>query len=628
MKNKLFILLFCSVCLFVMLVFSNSLQAQENQLNLENKYQLARNYEQAGDYSRAESIYIDLLKIQPWNQTYIIALNNLYLQFKKYDQSIKLLENSLKLNVNDVNAYGLLGTTFYVMGRQNDAFNTWNKGLEINAGNQINYRIIANYALENRAFDKAIEYLLRGKEKSSDPKIFSYDLANIYAANMQYNLAVDEFCLLVINDPLQLEVVKNRIAIFLSRPGAGEAAESSIQNFIASSDNRTLKELLAFVYISNKNYDTAFNIIQEIDKTSDAKGAVLYSYAQQLYNDNIFDTASKCYAAIINNYKSSPYFPSAKIGFAKTLQSSVESNIESENPSWKQVSDYDISNAEKFEKVIKQYREIIETFPNSQMSAEAIYRLAEIKFHKQLEIEEAIELLSSIDGGQLNYSVYPAATELLGDINVYMGNLSKAEVYFQKAFSLNNKNDINQNRILFKLAKLYFWQGRFTVAGNNLSKGTKNLNNDFANDALELELLITTNKQDSLNLAKYASASFLEEQKKFSEASSIYKELFDNKSLLFISKLSAYNLAEMLVAQNLYDDALNVLTEIIENDDSGLINDKSYFLSAQIFQFALNNSNKAIKFYQNILEFYPNSLYFDRSRELIQRLNNKDGITK
>ena len=595
------------------------------QVNLENKYRLGKSYETAGELEKAKTIYTELLKAQPWNQRYITSLNDIYLKQKDYDASIKMLEGILAVRKNDLNIYGILGTTYFILGDREKAYEVWDQALSVSPSSQTSYRIIANYAIENRAFDKAVDILEKGKAISNNPRLFVFDLANIHTANMKYGAATDEYCSLLMIEPLQLETVKRRIAAFVERPGAAQSVEESIIKNLAGNDNNTLKELLASVFAMEKKFDEALDLIIEIDKSSNGNGASLYKFAQNMFNDNEYATASKCYRYLIENYNNSALLPSAKIGFAKTLELTISAELDAAAQNWKEYSSIDTTGGSRFNPVLDAYKEIAELYPENNIAAEALLHIARIEFYHKLNADKAADILADIIQ---KHNSPPHSLEsymLLGDINIFRGNIIEALQNYSSAYKLRDVSFHKETEILYKIGQVYFWEAQFSKALEMLGQVTQNLNDDNANNALELALIINMNKQDSLNLAKYSQALLLTKQQKFDESAAILLELYQDKNLLFLNKLAGFQYARILVAEDQYSDALTVLNEIIENRLE-FNADKSLFLCGKIFQFGLGDNEKALSCYRIILESYPNSLYFDKSRQLIKILNN-DGKT-
>src|SRR5674476_1392479 len=94
-----------------------------------NRFLLGEKYEQSGNPDKAREIYVDLYRRNSSNQQYFNSLNRIYVLLKQYDASVKLLEQRLSINPQDINLYGLLGSTYYLMGNETKAFSIWDDGL-------------------------------------------------------------------------------------------------------------------------------------------------------------------------------------------------------------------------------------------------------------------------------------------------------------------------------------------------------------------------------------------------------------------------------------------------------------------------------------------------------------------
>jgi tetratricopeptide (TPR) repeat protein len=609
------------------LIYIPLLHGQNSRTNLENKFRLGKSYERSGEIVRAENIFNELVNEQPWNQLYVKALNDVYISQKKYDLSISLLERSIKANNKDINFYGMLGTTYYIMNNKEQAYRTWESAIDASSNKHIIYKLISNFALENRDFDKAIEYLKEGKKIASDKQTFSMDLARIYVANMKYKNAVYEYCDILVQRPIQLESAKRFLESFIKRPGAAKEVEDAINEYLNEKDNRTIKELLAYVYIIDNKPTEAFELINEIDKNSNSEGIVLYKFAQELFADGEYSTALKSFESITSNYPDSKFYSSAKLGFARSLEAITDNKLMESNIKWKSYNAPDSAISEIYSAVINTYETLSNQFRNSQIASEAYLRVANILFYKQNNPTKAVQKLESIVSSTQHTNYFGDAYFLLGKINVYINKLDDAYSFYQKSKLSRGITDQIKRSITFEQAKIYFWKNNFSEALKLLNTVISHLQDDIANDALELALLINTTSQDSLNLVSYSNALLYAEQGKFKEAYQTFEDLSKLNNSMMISKFANYKRAEMLVAQSKYGTAIEILDQIESEDNSGLYNDKSLFLKGNIYHYALGDFENAKRTYQNLLENYPNSLYFDKSREIIQKLNNLEEPT-
>ncbi|MGA8263324.1 MAG: tetratricopeptide repeat protein, partial [Ignavibacteriaceae bacterium] len=279
------------------------LAQQPNDFN--NKYVLAQSYLQGGQYDKAEQIFEELYKTQTANYQIFEGLNDSYVQLKKYDLSIILIESRLKTNPQDINLYGLLGSTYYLMGDDKKAFEVWDSSLDKVPNNETAYRILANYAIERRAFDKAIEYLKRGKAEAKTNNYFSYDLANLYSLTMQYKNAAEEYCSILDNSPAQLNSIQSRILSFINKPGALEQTIEAVKSY--QSNKIEFKFLLATLYKEAKEYNKAFNLYEQIESVQDQQGYLLLNFANYLTEEKQFSKATQVYDEILSRFPNSPF---------------------------------------------------------------------------------------------------------------------------------------------------------------------------------------------------------------------------------------------------------------------------------------------------------------------------------
>jgi hypothetical protein len=120
------------------------------------------------------------------------------------------------------------------------------------------YRIIANYAIEKRDFEKAVEYLNRGKEISKDPFLYSYQLGELYNITMRYREAAEEYCDLIKASPSQYQQIESKILSYSTKPNALDETIEVVKKY--KSNNISFAYLLARLFVEKRNYEEAFNL--------------------------------------------------------------------------------------------------------------------------------------------------------------------------------------------------------------------------------------------------------------------------------------------------------------------------------------------------------------------------------
>lgn len=598
--------------------------AQTNH-DLEARFKLAKSFYQAGQFERAESIYRELLSIQNWNYTYFDALNKIFIEQKRYDESIDLIESRIKQNPQDITLYGMLGSTYYMADNIKSAYDSWERGISANPSAVINYRVISNYAVQNRAFDKAVEILERGKKFADDPLIFSLDIANIYSLNMRFEKAAAEYCSLLEIRPDQIEIVKSRIGSYISRQGAAEPTISSIEKFSSKSTQPELLNLLTFIYSLTANYEKALDAAIEYDKKKNTNGNYIFTLAQEAYRNRKYDTASKAYNFFINNYSTSQLTPIAKINLAETLEASYNEKYLTMIDSWKPYSKPKIILRDEFNSIIKAYEKLAVEYRNNSVYEQVIFKMAEVYFNRLFDYKKADSLFAILTDKNSfsNYSILSLISR--GKISIHYGLLDEAKLHFQKVINATNIDADKIAESFFYLAKLEFWKGNFSESSTLFKRTIQNLTTDFANDAIEYASLINSSLRDSINLFNYALADLLLFQNKHKEAANKFKTLADNPNLFIINEFANYKFSEMMLAEDEISLAVQTLEKISESSKNPIFSDKSTFLLAITYQYGLKDRQKASEYYQKILEKFPNSLYFDCARDSLNKLQTNNG---
>ena len=589
------------------------------QSNLNNKFRLGNSYEQSGKLEKAMKIYEDVVQQQPNNNQYSTALNNIYLKLKKYDLSISFLKKKIAKRPNDASLYGMLGATYFIKGDNSLAVKTWNKGLSVNNNSLINYTIISNYAIQNRAFEYSIKILTEAKSKTKNPAQFSYQLAQIYSYTMDYKNAAKEYCSVLSAQPSQLDYVKRRIEIYLS---AVNALDETIKVVEECEKNNATKELLAFLYIRNKNFENAFELTKELEKSNGGNGAIIFNFASELYQRKEYNIASKAYKYLLENYPKSRFFPQSKIGYAKTLEAKLDIDWNNRQDNWKPVFITDTSNAYKYYPIIDTYKSIIKS-SKGEIENEAFFRIGLIYENRLMDYNKASKNFEKIITNSSLSRFSPKANFELGKIYVEMNKLNQGKEKFLSVIKNNRSDKTISGQSRFLLAKIELALGNIDKSLKLLSELNRDLSNDFANDAIGLSLAINLAKRKPTDLQTYAQADLAVYRGDFTTAEKKFKQLSDNNTLVLVNNIAKVKYTEILVAKNKYPEAIENLKQLSTTKEMNIFVDKSLYLLAQVYEFGIGDKKSAIKNYEKFLEKFPNSLYIEKVQQNLKRLNNK-----
>ncbi|GBD89148.1 tetratricopeptide repeat protein [bacterium BMS3Abin03] len=594
----------------------------QNNNGILNKFSLAENYENTGDLQKATKLYEDLYLANPDNNVFFESLNGVYLKQKNYAASVNLIERQIKKNPDDINLYGLLGSTYYLMGNEEKAYEVWDEPFTFMKPNPVLYSVIANYAVQRRAFDKAIDIYEKGKEAAGDKITFSYNLAQLYSITMQFKKAAEEYCNILAKNPAQLQTIQTKLLANANKPDALKVTISVVENY-AGKDNLSFSYLLARLYIENKDYEKAFDMYVDIDNRQSQKGRELYKYAEFLFREKQYSLAKDVYEKIIGRYPESPLIASSKLGYAKALEAILMNEYADHVPAWKPYFPIVTYESEKIDDVIAAFKDVADVYKHSEASYEALLRIGMIKFYLLNKQDEAKSYFNKvINEASLSGSAADAYREL-GKLALLNGNLTGAERNFAK-ITILSKIDLQKiTDAKYNLARIKFYEGDIKSAQKLLADIMKNLKDDNANDAIGLSLLMNTSKNDSSNLLLFAEAEFLADQKKFTQAADKYKMIAGNPRAFIFHSVASLRTAEMMLALSDYQQAIKLFENVVEEGEKNIYADKALYLLGEIYQYGLGDGAKAIEIYEKLLAKFPLSIYIDEARERIRNLKEK-----
>lgn len=609
------------LCLAIFLGSISTSLPQQDIMDM-NQFVMAEAYEQQGEYAKALDVVYSLYEKNPENPNFFSKLNNLFLLTKNYDSSIVLINKRIAIYPEDPNLYGMLGSTYYIIGDQKKAKEIWEIPLIKSPDNYINYRIVANYALDRRAFETAISFFERGKEVSPDPGIFSLDLGELYALTMRYKEAAKEYCELIKSKPSLYPNVENRIFTYVNKPNALSETISVVEGYIQA-DEFSFKELLAKLYLEGKDFDKAFELYKELDKIKLAEGRTLINFANFLFKESKLQLAEEVYGYVIEEYPNSKTLADARLGYTKTLEALLIQDFKEKNPDWKTFYSTIALDDNRVTPVLKSYGELIELYKNSEVAVESYYRSGLIVLYLQNKNLEAEKLFKEITGKYVTSHFGDKAFIELGNIALINGDLNLAEQNYLSAVKYGRNDEYEKSFAFYQLGRTSSFKGDYKAALEYLIKVSANPKDDYTNDALQFALILNTGKNDSSNLVSYCKAEFLTEQKKFAEAKEIYDNIASNPQAFVFNSICKIRSAEMDIALNEYSEALIKLGVIVEESDKNIYSDKALYLIGKVYEFGLSDFPNALDSFQKLLASYPNSIYLDDARERILILREK-----
>lgn len=587
-----------------------------------NKFRLAQSYESIGNQEKALELYRELFQKDPNQYQYYEAFLRSLNQLKKYDEVIGILKRRLQIYPNDFNLYGEIAV-IYSRKEMEDSLNYFvKKGIELDPKNPMSYKFISNILIQNRLFEKAIDVLERGKRATNDNLMFSIDLISVYALLMNYRSASIEMVELLKVDQNQSGFIQSKLASILNKP---DALRTSIQVFeTAPTDNLSSMRILSWLYFQAKDFTDAFDIALKIDRLSNSKGYEILSFADRAYREKELTQAINAYEFLLKE------FPEAKdlrafsiIGLARSYEEKFLLEVNSISTAWKKYRLPLKTNNPTAKSAIDYYNIIIKDFPNSNLIAEALFKIGRIKFEYFFDIQSAERLLKQVVDYHPLSEFYGKVLLLLAEIEKVKENYVQAENYFTQVRVSPRVSENERFYSDYKISELLLLRGLTDSAKNKLIQLSKNNLLDVTNDVLELMILIQEN-EDNENVKNFINAQQLIDQKKFVQAIESFNKLSKGDDALSITNLSRIEMSELYILLGDYSNALAQLVYITDQKDKTIYGDKALFRQAEIYLFGINDPIKANQLFEKLFVDYPQSLLITESRKIINKIKKNN----
>ena len=145
---------------------------------------------------------------------------------------------------------------------------------------------------------------------------FRFQIANIYRNLGETELMVDEFILLVIEEPSKRQSVQNTLQNTLGRTKGNkdnfDILKKKLLKEVQKTNNTDLTEMLVWLFMQQDEFDAAFIYSKALDKRMNENGHRIYELAIIAHENQTYKTAINAYEYLIKKDNPS-YFLEAKI---------------------------------------------------------------------------------------------------------------------------------------------------------------------------------------------------------------------------------------------------------------------------------------------------------------------------
>lgn len=611
MKKTIKQLAFLVICLLIPYV-SFGQNAAEDRMQL----QMGLSFESVGDYENALKVYLSLHQKNPKNYTYFDSVCRTYINLKRIDELIALVQSRLKADPNNLQYQVKLGDAFIRKGNEEKAHIVWEKLFQSQKKNSSVYRMIANVWMQNRHFDKGIEVYKRGRKQLGNESFFALELAQLHTYRLNYGLAAEEYMNFLQKDPKQLAYVEARLAGFKGDFKTYENVTEVVKKWINKNpDIIQFRKIMISFLISYENYQGAFEQVKQLEglkqrlALKEKPGMELFRFGRTVISEKQYKLAEESFWIILDDYPKFQSDGQVEYELARTLL---------------------LQN--KFKDALNLYAKIAKIFPKTNWALEAYMTRGEIFLEQLFLPDSAAAVFSKVQTLFPNHDKRAMSMIKLGNVELARNNPDKANDYYNQALKVPIRNVKMRQEIQviaeLRLAESAFFQKDFESSKkflqSILKKQIKNLSNVYINDALELLLLIEKNAAEhSKALGEYAEILLLKKQNELQVASARFETILSLYPKAPLVPQALFISAQLKEEHNDFLGAVLTYKKIIARFSKNFLCDLSLWQIGKIYEVELKNIAKAVENYENILLDYPESMLAEQTRKKIRNLEGK-----
>lgn len=583
------------IILSFILILSFSVKAQS--------LELAHTYFKQGEYDKAAEVYKKLSEDKKFKQLihhdYLATL----LRLKNFQEAEKFVKSQIQA-FPSYTMYKLDYTEVLEnMGKKEEADKELEKLINEAGGSDFKVVEAINFLNRTKNFEMLVKLILRDREVTKNPFKFDTWLASAYNQLNQKEKMIEE--ILGYGQRVgNMDYVKSIIQDNFVTEAEQKFIETLLFEKIQKDANETfLSEILIWWYAQKKDFARAFIQARALDKRMEQNGFKIFDLAGQSYASKDFKNATRMYEYLMNEYPKGDLYPYARTLMIKSKEEVVKDS-------------FPVDTADIFS-LIKEYESLVSEMGPSIKTAEAMRNTALLQAFYLDDYDSSIKTLERAIAATNDSPTFRDQSKIdLGDIYLLKGEPWESTLLYLQVEKSQRESTLGETA-KFKNAKLQYYTGQFSLAKDLLDVLKKATSKEVSNDAIELSLLIDDNTgldTSEVALRRFAEVDLLLYQNRFAESL--------NQLDILYKEYSEHPLADEILMQrantklrlNKINEAVEDLKIIIEKHADDILADDALFLLAKVTEENLNDKEKAMQLYRQILTDFPASIFSAQAR--------------
>lgn len=598
---------------FLFLLFSlNHVLGQNQQNEVQMTSRLALSYYNAKDYEKAAPLLLEVYNLSKNNYYFRLYLNSLIEQ-QEFATAETQIQNELKKMRNPDPEFTIhWGFVLKAQKKLKEGEEKYSEALKMTPASKGNILMTANAFTQWQEFEWAKKVYLKGRKEIPQEQ-FNYELARAYLYLRDYEQMMEEYLNLLKQDENQLSRIQSALSSAMRidvDDGLRSGFRAQVLKRIQAEPNIIgYNRLLIWFFLQEKQFAGALRQSIALDHRTEAEDNQIFQLGQMALNNKMYDEAERAFNYLVDKGENSPLYVPA---FVQNIHASylryTTGDAESQTDGTGLAAKFDhslemLGYSAGTLGLINDYAHLLAFFLNDTNKAISV-------LEKGLEIPR----LKPEESGILK-------TEM-ADIYVYSGDPWEATLLYSQVIDANKNNSLG-DEVKLKKAKLGYYLGNFSWAKAQLDVLKASTSKLTANDAMELSMLIGNNLNldtTAVPLQMFSRADLLFFRNKEAEALATLDSIAEIFPYHSLTDNILFRKAKIEIDRNNFETAAEYLQEITDNFSYGLLADDALFMQAELFNYHLNEKEKAKELYRMMLTRHPGSVFTEESREKFREL--------
>ena len=589
-----------------------------------------RRMQREGNRAGAIQLGEQLLREFPDNRRAEDALLDLYRIERRDDELMALLQRRIARDPSALDETRELCTYLLAHRRSSDALAILEQVIAANPLDESRYRLGAVLMRSHGQTGLAADIYRKGRKAIGREGIFATELAQLAEASGDYETAIGEYLLLVM-DPEQRSRARRKIVRLIERAEDPKVVLSQIDKLRhRHPKSAALEDVAATVLLQVGDLDRAFSAVRAADRYAEDQGEHLLEFGRAaLQNEEgkpVDLERTRLGVRVLNllpeAHPESNLLPEASRLLAEGL---VTVARQATDPA---------SRRELLDEALRSLDASVNDSRFVAVQRDALALKALILYEDLGQPEAALqtfealvqrqqELGESDHMARVQMALCLAATERYAEARTLLEQVASSDAAAPtppQPSQMRNQptpENIGRARARYHLAELDLVEGEYDRARDGFAALAEAAPEDrLANDCLDLALTLSeASLEDSTALGRYAQYHQALLRRKPEEARAVLEQFVANQTASSLHALASFELGKGLVAAGKYEEALQQFAALVVTHPEHRLAPRALEATGDLQLDKLRRREEAMATYERILLEYPDDLFQDDVRK-------------